>query len=192
MLRNVRDGFGIYICADKEKRSNYEYIGAWKNNLRDGDGKCYFYNGDLYVGDWKAGKRHGKGDHFYRKGERYTGDWKSDYKEGFGTLVSSNGAKFIGRFKQDKKHGTGKMVFPDSQTFEEIWQYGILSSHKKVEDAGLDIIDRLPTNTEILNASLNRNNSKKSETKQMQTKESFNGFDKNLFLPVENPMLSRN
>ena len=131
---NVRDGFGIYVCADKEKRSNYEYIGSWKNNLREGEGKCYFYNGDLYVGDWKQGKRHGKGDHFYRKGERYTGEWKNDMKDGTGTLVSTNGAKFLGKFKQEKKHGTGKMYFPDNQVFEEQWQFGVLTTHKKIEE----------------------------------------------------------
>ena len=27
IIRNLRDGYGIYVCADKEKRSNYEYIG---------------------------------------------------------------------------------------------------------------------------------------------------------------------
>lgn len=27
IYRNLRDGYGVYICADKEKRSNYEYMG---------------------------------------------------------------------------------------------------------------------------------------------------------------------
>jgi len=53
IFKNVRDGFGMYICADKEKRSNYEYVGQWKNNLREGQGKCCFYNGDLFVGEWR-------------------------------------------------------------------------------------------------------------------------------------------
>jgi len=150
-LKNLRDGYGIYICADKEKRSNYEYLGYWKNNLRDGEGKCYFYNGDLYVGDWKAGKRHGKGDYFYRKGERYTGDWKNDMREGQGTLVSSNGAKYEGGFKQDKKHLRGKMTLPDHSVFEEYWEYGVLVEHKKVFDGGKD---QVPTHTEILTASM--------------------------------------
>ena len=25
IFRNLRDGYGIYICADKDKRNNYEY-----------------------------------------------------------------------------------------------------------------------------------------------------------------------
>jgi hypothetical protein len=62
IYRNARDGYGVYICDDKGKRSNYEYQGYWKNSLRDGHGKCYYYSGDLYVGEWKQGKRHGKGE----------------------------------------------------------------------------------------------------------------------------------
>ena len=54
-------------------------------------------------------------------------------KDGKGKLVSANGAKFIGRFKQDKKHGVGEMQLPDGQIFEENWQFGILTSHKKTE-----------------------------------------------------------
>lgn len=25
IFRNVRDGYGVYICADKDKKNNYEY-----------------------------------------------------------------------------------------------------------------------------------------------------------------------
>ena len=138
IIRNLRDGYGVYVCADKDKRSNYEYIGDWKNNLREGTGKCFFYNGDLYVGDWKGGKRHGIGDHFYRKGERYQGEWKNDMKDGRSKLVSANGSKFIGRFKQDKKHGQGEMHLPDGKIFEETWQFGVLVSHKKIDHSTLE------------------------------------------------------
>ena len=136
ILRTLRDGYGVYICSDKEKRSNYEYMGNWKNNLRDGFGKCFFYSGDLYVGNWKLGKRHGHGDHFYRKGERYTGDWKNDAREGSGALVSSNGQKYEGRFKQDRKHGEGRMILPDGTVYLESWEHGVLRDHKKLKDVG--------------------------------------------------------
>jgi hypothetical protein len=78
IIRNLRDGFGVYICGDKEKRTNYEYVGQWKQNNREGVGKCFYYNGDLYVGEWKVGKRHGKGENFYRRGDRFIGYWKYD------------------------------------------------------------------------------------------------------------------
>ena len=76
----MRDGYGIYICNEKDKKLNYEYQGMWKSNLREGQGKCFYYNGDLYVGEWRSGKRHGKGEMFYRRGDRYIGEFKSDHK----------------------------------------------------------------------------------------------------------------
>jgi len=57
--RDIRDGKGIFYCSNKQKRTNYEYHGEWKQNLREGHGHCYYYNEELYVGEWKADKRHG-------------------------------------------------------------------------------------------------------------------------------------
>ena len=51
--------------------------------------------------------------------------------EGKGTLTAANGSKFIGRFKQDRKHGKGELVTEDQQICEEVWQNGIMVSHKK-------------------------------------------------------------
>jgi len=121
----------VYYCADKEKRSNYEYHGTWRDNLREGKGSCFYYNGDLFVGQWRAGKRHGFGELFMRRGDKYKGEWRSDQRDGKGTLTSANGAKYTGRFKQDKKHSNGEMVRQDGQVFEEFWQYGVLMTHTK-------------------------------------------------------------
>ena len=54
-------------------------------------------------------------------------------KDGKGTLISADGSKYIGRFKQDKKHGQGEMQFPNGQVYEEVWQFGMLMSHKLKE-----------------------------------------------------------
>ena len=82
--------------------------------MRDGHGKCYYYNEDLYVGHWKAGKRHGEeGELFTRKGDKYKGQWKNDMKDGKGTFTASNGSKYVGRWSQDKKHGNGEMIRSD-------------------------------------------------------------------------------
>jgi hypothetical protein len=66
-----------------------------------------------------------------RKGDKYKGEWRADLMEGKGTLTAANGSKFIGRFKQDRKHGKGELVTEDKQIFEEVWQNGIMVSHKK-------------------------------------------------------------
>lgn len=137
----VRDGHGTYLCANKEVRSNYEFVGNWKNNRRDGSGgRCFYYNGDLYIGDWKAGRRNGSGDYFQRKGERYMGEWKEDMRHGPGTMTSSNGTKYVGKYYQDKKHGQGQIFMPHGHDpnvrqviFEEVWDKGALLSHKEVK-----------------------------------------------------------
>ena len=133
VLNDKRDGQGVFYCANKEKRTNYEYHGGWREGLRDGHGKCYFYNEDLYVGHWKAGKRHGEGELFTRKGDKYKGQWKNDMKDGKGTFTASNGSKYVGKWSQDKKHGNGEMIRSDKQVFLESWNYGILVSHTKKE-----------------------------------------------------------
>jgi len=56
------------------------------------------------------------------------------------------------------------MIFPDGQVFEEIWQNGILTSHKKLEDSADP--ERMPTNSEILNASLNRSKNAGSKRRE--------------------------
>ena len=109
VLNDKKDGEGVYYCANKEKRTNYEYHGMWREGVREGHGKCYYYNEDLYVGDWKADKRHGFGELFTRKQERYKGMWKNNMKDGKGTLTSHNGTIFTGRWFQDKKHGEGEL-----------------------------------------------------------------------------------
>ena len=133
--RDIRDGYGVFYCSNKQKRTNYEYHGQWKQNLREGRGHCYYYNEDLYVGQWKADKRHGFGELFNRKQDRYQGQWKNDMKDGKGTLTSQNGSSYKGKWYQDKKHGPGEMIGSDKQVFCEVWRYGVLISRKLNDNA---------------------------------------------------------
>lgn len=53
-LAKQRDGYGVYICADRKRTTGYEYHGYWKEDARDGrGGKCYYYNEGFYIGDWQ-------------------------------------------------------------------------------------------------------------------------------------------
>lgn len=86
----MRDGFGKY--REEKGGKLFEYIGYWKNDLKEGYGKCFYYSEDFYAGEWKNDKRDGKmGDMFYKRGDRYRGAWKKDYKHGKGTLYYQNG-----------------------------------------------------------------------------------------------------
>ena len=82
MRVGMREGHGCFIAKDRQDPRNYEYRGLWQENRRDGQGRCYFYNGDLYEGEWVRGKRHGKGKAFLQSGERYVGLWEADRRHG--------------------------------------------------------------------------------------------------------------
>lgn len=170
---NLREGFGVYTCADRKRQTAYEYHGFWKQNLREGkNAQCYFYNEELYIGDWQQDRKHGQGDHFYKyNDERYIGDWRHDMRHGKGVLVS-NGAPagssqstgghhhYEGRFKQDKRHGRGILKvtynFPRYSTkqievkiYEQEWKNGKLIDQQKIHTVvGLDEIANLLLNTE--------------------------------------------
>ena len=55
----LREGYGRFVARDSSNQRNYEYVGDWLDNKRHGQGRCYFYNGDLYQGQWEKGKRAG-------------------------------------------------------------------------------------------------------------------------------------
>ena len=44
-----------------------KYEGEYVNDLKEGQGKYTYGNGDIYKGQWKAGKRHGKGAYTYKE-----------------------------------------------------------------------------------------------------------------------------
>ena len=46
----MREGQGRFIAKDRTNPRSYEYKGEWRENRRDGFGRCYFYNGDLFEG----------------------------------------------------------------------------------------------------------------------------------------------
>ena len=121
MRLGVREGQGHFVAKDKANPRAFEYIGAWRENKRHGEGRCYYYNGDLYDGEWQRGGRHGKGSAFLASGERYVGMWEHNKRHGQGTLWGADGSKYVGMFYQDQKHGQGQVIYPDGSSAVEDW-----------------------------------------------------------------------
>lgn len=48
---------GIYTAVDGSR-----YEGKWKEDMKEGKGKCIWSNGDMYEGHLKQDKFHGKGN----------------------------------------------------------------------------------------------------------------------------------
>jgi hypothetical protein len=111
-INNKKEGYGIMIY---EGIGDVRYEGDFKNDKRDGVGKCTCYSNfdeGVYGGGWKNDKKEGQGilvlfDASTRKIiSSYTGDWKNDKKEGYGEFKDSN-YKYEGYFKNDEREGRG-------------------------------------------------------------------------------------
>ena len=76
---NERHGFGMQIWPDGSK-----YIGYWKNDRVNGQGRLIHNEGDVYSGTWKDDLAHGIGEYIDISGMTYRGDWVNDKQEGKG------------------------------------------------------------------------------------------------------------
>jgi hypothetical protein len=107
----------LYDWTDKEKpklplndrtKGELIYEGAFKNGLRDGEGKLYEDNTLIYEGAFVRGLREGKGK-AYKDNTVYEGPFVKDVKEGEGKIYDAYRTLiFEGTFRNDKKNGYGK------------------------------------------------------------------------------------
>ena len=52
------------------------YVGAYKNDTKEGYGEFYWPDGRAFKGDWKNGKQHGPGIMYEKDGKQVKGFWK--------------------------------------------------------------------------------------------------------------------
>lgn len=101
------EGKGSYIFAQEDSSQPIEYIGEFKDNLKDGNGMYILPNKNIYIGQWKNDVIHGIGKMIYDSKDEYLGNWKNGKKEGHGIYTWKNGGKYIGDFKSGKMDGIG-------------------------------------------------------------------------------------
>ncbi len=120
-------------------------MGDWQNDIRQGEGKLSFANGDVYTGSftedkmqgqgtmefstgdlysgiWKDGKPHGKGSYFFKTGERFEGSFTDGRFEGNGTLFYKNGCSYKGQWTYGKKDGYGEFRNASGKTINAMWK----------------------------------------------------------------------
>jgi hypothetical protein len=61
-------------CFGTSTYTNGDYVGAWKNGKRNGQGTYTYAEGDKYVGEYKDGKQHGQGTYTWVSGSKYVGE----------------------------------------------------------------------------------------------------------------------
>ncbi len=107
MIDGKMEGKGIYIFASEDESKDIEYIGSFKNDLKEGNGMCKLPNGCIYTGEWKDDFMNGIGKMIYASGDEYLGHWENGKKEGHGVYTWKNGGTYIGEFKGGNMDGIG-------------------------------------------------------------------------------------
>ena len=127
-----------------------KYVGEFKNDMREGRGIMYWFDGVRYEGSWKNDQTEGKGIIFYTDGARYEGDFKADKMEGRGIMYLANGSRYEGEFKDGKMEGKGVIYVSngdremgDYVNNEKVGKHVLLSANGKVSsknwtDKGFD------------------------------------------------------
>lgn len=120
-----RHGWGT---LGKRCRNGYAkriYIGQWKNDFKDGEGKQYSRDG-VYFGYWSGGKRNGFGIMWYTDGRMFLGEWQNDGFHGTGVLFEKNGNRYEGNFENGLKNGEGKYFHNSTGQLQSgVWVDGI-------------------------------------------------------------------
>jgi uncharacterized protein (TIGR02145 family) len=108
---------GDVICGSKDQGSGIKistsgilFEGALRNNQMNGSGKST-HQGNSYEGNYDSDLRSGQGKMVYKNGDVYSGNWYRDKKSGFGTMTYKNGNVYTGEWSDDKKSGKGKLVY---------------------------------------------------------------------------------
>ncbi|XP_047330382.1 protein ACCUMULATION AND REPLICATION OF CHLOROPLASTS 3, chloroplastic [Impatiens glandulifera] len=110
------------------------YDGMWRYGKRSGLGTFYFSNGDVFQGSWRDDVMHGKGWLYYHTGDRlFVNFWKGK-PNGEGRFYSQQGEIFFGQFKDGWRHGPFLCINVDGSRRIEVWEEGVLVSHKHLEE----------------------------------------------------------
>lgn len=125
-----------------------QYVGEYKNRLRDGQGSYSFPGGLFrYAGEWKQGEMNGHGvfsigDSVYEgefqngeiegtglrrwpDGSSYSGQFHRGEMHGEGVFLSSSGEKYDGQWRANQRCGTGELIYATGDVFT-----GEFANHK--------------------------------------------------------------
>ena len=105
-----------------------EFLGEYKNEIREGFGIYKFKDGSEYRGHWKKSRLHGFGMFIYPGIKQYYGFFQKDRRAGFGIGVWLKEKKaFIGFWKDNDINGYGKFIVNNKI------QYGLWKGGKSIQ-----------------------------------------------------------
>ncbi len=107
----LRSGEGTYIWPDGRK-----YVGTFRNGLPNGQGTYILPNGDKYVGTFQDNRRT-QGTYTWRDGRTYTGPFRDDKPNGSGAYTWPDGKSYVGDFHDGRAEGQGTYTWPDGRKY---------------------------------------------------------------------------
>lgn len=109
--------------AQKDGSFFAEYTGDWKDDKRNGAGKCIFGSSETYYdGAWSENNVEGYGL-FECDEYKYTGDWSQNEFHGQGNLfLYKSGDEYSGSFDHGVIHGKGTYTYKTAQLFSGVYE----------------------------------------------------------------------
>ena len=111
----VRNGQGLF------QSTAGRYLGAWADDMPQGEGRFDYSDGASYEGFWLGGRRSGFGNYHRNDGSSYEGDWASDVPDGYGRLIESNDYSYEGGWRDGQRAGYGAMRVGERFGYEGTW-----------------------------------------------------------------------
>jgi hypothetical protein len=118
----IREGRGAFKYNGPE---NLLFIGNWKDNKKNGNGKIYDEKDRLvFDGFFENDKKNGHGILRYVNGDKYDGEFVNDIRQGKGLYYWKDGSRWEGNFMDNVMDGKGTFYTIDGETYEANYAYG--------------------------------------------------------------------
>jgi len=115
-LNDYEHGKGTIYSEIYSDKNHILYEGDFSNGKLNGNGKCFYENGNYYIGQFSNNLRHGKGTIFYKNNSiKYEGDFNKDLVEGNGKYIWEDGDYYIGQFFNNLRHGKGTEYYKNDK-----------------------------------------------------------------------------
>lgn len=118
------------------------YEGDWLetdgNKQRHGSG-IYSIGTERYVGEWKNDAMNGQGKYFFTSGSVYEGCFVNNLFEGYGTYSFPDGVKaYKGYWRNNKMHGSGEYVDSKNISFQGNFINGTFDPREKQVESKIE------------------------------------------------------
>ncbi|TNV80834.1 hypothetical protein FGO68_gene8887 [Halteria grandinella] len=109
---------GRVIALIHNKLTQYE--GSFNDSFLMAGTGCWSHKcGTTYIGEWKDNQRNGQGKSIFPNGESYEGYWKDDKRQGLGKQTFENGNYQLGQWVNGKAVGVHKLYSAEDKLLEQ-------------------------------------------------------------------------